>query len=185
LSSRERIIWQSQPFGRSRPGARLKGWLAYSGSLTARLQAACGGRLRVRVVYEGWQYPRFDEAAALEEWGRLAWVREIFMSCDDEPWVFARTVMPLGSLTGSQRRLRHLGTKPLGSVLFRGSGVRRRALQFARVTAPGAFDLRDAIDYETPLWARRSLLEATGRPLLVSEVFLPALDFGRAYGHGG
>jgi chorismate-pyruvate lyase len=31
------------------------------------------------------------------------------------------------------------------------------------------------------LWARRSILEVAGRPLLVMEVFLPALEYGQAY----
>ena len=50
--------------------------------------------------------------------GEQVLVREVLLFCDDVPQVFARSLLPLKSLTGEQQQLAHLGTQSLGQVLF-------------------------------------------------------------------
>ena len=67
-----------------------------------------------------------DEARALGlRLGAWAWIREVQLLGDGQPWVFARTLIPADTLRGRGRRLTRLGTRPLGEVLFTDPGVRR------------------------------------------------------------
>lgn len=161
------------------PPAGLRRWLDEPGSLTRRLRRHCGERFRVRVLYEGWGRPWPDEARRLGiPFGRRVWVREVTLGELNRPWMHARSIIPARVLKGPLRRLRHLGVRPLGSVLFGRYPLRRGPIEVARLTPKDALHrltvARVDIAGET-LWARRSVFRIAGRGLLVTEVFLPAL----------
>jgi chorismate--pyruvate lyase len=162
----------------------LKSWLDTPDSLTARVKASCRPCFSLRVHAEAWQRPYVDEARRLQMplW-QEAWVRVITLRCGDVPWVLGRTVMPRDSLRGRRSRLRSLGTRPLGSVLFTGREVVRSAIEVRRLEAddPLVDEHRTAGGKPLPLWARRSTLAILGEPILVTEVFLPELEYGAAY----
>ena len=100
-------------------------WLLDEGSLTAILQAACGNRLRVRVLRQAWQRPRASERRALGlGTHEVALVREVLLECAGEPWVFARSIMPAATLRGRLRHLRRFGERSLGALLFSSRGLR-------------------------------------------------------------
>lgn len=156
---------------------RLYPWLADRGSLTARVLAACGGGFRVRVLAQGWGRALASErkALGLKRHG-LAVIREVELQCDDEPWVFARTVIPADSLKGRARRLTLLGDRPLGAVLFADPGAQRGPMELARLDARHALFHGACGHWSQPparLWGRRTLFSYQGKPLLVNEVFLP------------
>lgn len=144
-----------------------RGWLQDSGSLTQRLVTASRGRFRVEVLYQGFCRPSRSESRALGLPPRqIALVREVLLHGGGEPWVYARSVFPVATLTGPQRQLGGIGSRSLGSLLFRDPSMRREPLQI------GELKLADG----TRLWARRSVFRLAGKPLLVCEVFLPALE---------
>lgn len=150
---------------RQPPPADLLSWLDEQGSLTRRLQRLAAGKLRVRVLAEGWGRPTREERRCLGlRMRELAWLREVSLGVDDVTWVQARSVLPRSSLSGVGRRLTRLGDRSLGALLFRDPALRRGEITTARL--PG----RDGA-----LWARRSKLVLHGHPVLVAEAFLPAL----------
>lgn len=168
-------------FGRHRIPAPWLDWLLDPDSLTARLRQACQGGFSVRVLAQGVMRPACNEARALGmPAGGRALIREVQLLCKGRPWVFARTVIPLGTLTGRQRRLAHLGNRPLGAVLFADPAMRRSEVEIAAIR-PGhvMFDraVRGLASGQRPgrVWGRRSVFRLNGKPLLVSEVFLPAV----------
>lgn len=169
--------WKQRPFQAGAP-ARLRPWLTDDGSLTARLQARCG-RLRVRVLRSGMARPFDDERALVGlPRGRLAWVREVLLLADDEPVVFAHTVLAPRQLRGPWRMAAGMGGRPLGAALFADPTIVRGALRSARLTAAHPLHRRAAAalgDTLPTLWARRSRFLHGGRALLVTEVFLPGL----------
>jgi chorismate--pyruvate lyase len=173
-------LWQPHP--RLRRGVipqPVRGWLLDSTSLTRRLTAACGGRFRVEVDFEGWTRPMLNEAEALGlPPARNAWIRQVYLLCDERPWVFARTVIPASTLTGRERRLRHLKTRPLGAVLFADPSMQRGVVEVARLTPRDSLYPR-ATARLTPrpaeVWGRRSVFRLHAKPLLVSEIFLADL----------
>jgi chorismate lyase len=87
------------------------------------------------------------------------WLREIVLYGDNVPWLLGRTVIPEKTLSGPDRALVDLGTLPLGRYLFGGGNLTRDYIQVGR---------------QNEFWARRSLLRLSGKPLLLTEVFLPA-----------
>lgn len=160
------------------PG-ELLGWLLDSSSLTRRLQGLCGSGFHVQVVSQGWARPMRNEAQALGmRSGQYALVRQVRLMCNDRPWVFARTVIPRRTLSGKQRRLAGLGSKPLGAMLFADPGMTRGEMELAQIR-PGQRLFPQATEgmKKTPvdIWGRRSLFYLAGKPLLVSEIFIPGI----------
>lgn len=154
-------------------------WLLDSGSLTDRLKAACPGCFRVHVLDEGWRRPRLDEARALGlPAATVAWVRQVQLLCDESPWVFARTVIPVTTLSGPQRRLAHLGNRPLGAFLFADPGMQRGPVELACIRRGQAMysEATSGLRKKAPqIWGRRSVFRLSDKPLLVAEIFLPPL----------
>lgn len=158
----------------------LRDWLLDKGSLTDRLKYSCKGRFSVQVLDEAWQRPRRDEAQVLGmSVTALAWVRQVQLLCDGRPWVFARTVVPASTLSGAQRRLAHLGNRPLGAYLFADPGMQRSPVQLACI-ARGSKLFDDAVQglvsKPQAVWGRRSVFRVGNKPLLVSEIFLPGIE---------
>ncbi|MCU7906077.1 MAG: chorismate lyase [Candidatus Thiodiazotropha sp. (ex Epidulcina cf. delphinae)] len=156
-------------------------WLRDTGSLTRRVIQACDkGTFRVRLLHQGWGTPLNSERRILNmRRGVVAMVRDVELLCNENPWVFARTLIPVTSLRGSARRLMQLGEKPLGAVLFSDPKVSRGSTQIAQLL-PGHPLFSAACNHldVTPasLWGRRTLFYvANDRPLLVNEIFLPGI----------
>lgn len=161
--------------------AELQPQLLDASSLTAHVQAACarqGGQFNVAVLSQRVGRPGLEEGQALAmPLGRWALLREVQLRCDQQVWVFARTVMPLTTLHGEGRRLSRLGRRPLGAALFADPHVSRSAMQLTRLQAPEPLYRRASQDSalaQQTIWGRRSTFRIGGQPLLVAEFFLPA-----------
>ncbi len=164
----------------------IERWLLAPGSLTRLLQQASGGDFQVRLLSQGWETPLPDEARLLGiRPKRHALVRQVQLLCNGIPWVYARTVIPRSTLSGRRRRFVHLGTRPLGAVLFADPSMQRSEVQVARLEPSMRLHrlASKALSERPPvLWGRRSVFRLSGRPLLVSEIFLPAI--GKCPGKG-
>lgn len=146
-------------------------WVRDPASLTHRLRAR--GAFSVTPLEQVVCAPRPDERRLLGQNPRQwALIREVLLQLDGRPVVHARSVLPLSSLRGANRRLAHMARRSLGAELFRAPAARRRAVWLARVPA-------EALPAETgarePVWGRQSLFLKRDAPLLVAEFFLPAL----------
>ena len=87
------------------------------------------------------------------------WLREILLCADGEPWLAGRTVVPVSTLSGPELALQKLGKTPLGRYLFTSSTLTRDFIEIGR---------------DAGLWGRRFRLRLSGKPLLLTELFLPA-----------
>ncbi|MCB1919076.1 MAG: chorismate lyase [Candidatus Competibacteraceae bacterium] len=152
-------------------------WLFDPGSLTRRLRQCCPDRFQVRVLRQGWSRPYRDEARVLRlRLEAQTWTREVQLFCGDQPWVFARTLIPAATLRGRGRRLTQLGNRPLGEVLFSDPGVQRGPVEIARIIAGQRLHQRAFAGFAEPpeaIWGRRSIFRIDGQLLLVCEIFLP------------
>ena len=172
--------WKSRPAHTGAPRFLLP-WLVDCGSLTARLQARCS-RFEVSVAAELLQVPTEDERRLVGlRRARLAWVREVLLSGDGVPLVFAHSILAPNDLDGVWRMARCIGGRPLGAALFADPAIKRGDMHSARLD-PHHPLYRRAVAVAgalapppTVLWARRSLFRRKGRPLLVSELFLPGM----------
>jgi chorismate--pyruvate lyase len=150
-------------------------WVLDRGSLTQRLIHASQGQFKVNVKYQGWNYPTLDEASVLSMPKRqFALVREVELTCFNEVWVVARTLIPRTTLTGPERALMYLGSQPLGDFLFQCSSMKRSVLEL-RHHQGHLFKPPAHLAPHAALVARRSVFLLHNKPLLVSEFFLPTL----------
>jgi chorismate lyase len=134
-------------------------WLMESGSMTCRFEQHCS-YVRVEPQRECFITPdQLTEEMAYLPYSERYWLREIVLLGDGQPWLLARTVVPQETLTGPDQALVDLGTLPLGRYLFSSDHLTRDYIHIGRCQA---------------LWGRRSRLCLAGKPLLLTELFLPA-----------
>lgn len=153
-----------------------RAWLLDTGSLTQRLVDCSQHNFRVQLLSHHWQRPLPSERRALGLHRReLAIVREVYLLCHGQPWVFARSVIPAQTLSGRLRRLRKFSDSSLGQLLFSEVSMRRQPFELARIAGDHPA-LPPQVRQDLPLWGRRCRFTITGKPLLVSEIFLPAFQ---------
>jgi chorismate--pyruvate lyase len=155
---------------------RLAEWLSAGGSLTAHIRRV-GHDFRVRRLAQRCTMALPDETSLL---GRRAGVvvREVLLMEGDVPLVFAHSVVLQAHTNGAWRAIRGLGSRPLAELLFADRSIERRPLHYRAVTASdplGQRILQALPQTRFPLRARRSVFYKQGKPLLVTEVFLPAI----------
>jgi chorismate--pyruvate lyase len=157
----------------------LLSWLAEPGLLTARVRALCGADMRFRMLG-----PLLDAPLPVGLRTRLGvadtrcLLRDVEFCCAADRIVFAQTVLP-ASTVEHYAWLHDLGDAPIGETLRRaGQPLEREPLEYTELDAGSALAAaaRGPTEDATPnLWARRALYRLGGQPILVQEVFLPAL----------
>jgi chorismate--pyruvate lyase len=154
--------------------ASIRYWLLDTGSLTERLITASKGQFRVKVLSQIWTRPAADEAELLNlKPQEDALVRETALQCNNETWVFARSIIPSATLQGELRHLRNLQNNSLGALLFNDPSMQRAPFQVSQIPArqlPASLALDPTPEL---LWGRRSCFLLQNKALLVSEIFLP------------
>jgi chorismate--pyruvate lyase len=165
--------WQS-PVGLSL-NENLLSWLLDPSSLTARLSQCCE-RFSVKVLGQEIQPCSIEESTSDIKAAEQVLVREVLLYCDDMPQVFARSLLPLKSLTGEEQQLGHLGNQSLGQVLFSNKDLYRKCIEisaFSQNSAVSKLAHQLELPPQTELWGRRSTFMLHDKPLMVAEVFLP------------
>lgn len=154
-------------------------WLFDRTSLTARLVRHCrlrhGTGFRVEVLRQRIAAPTADERQVLKLRARHhAIIREVKLYCGERAMVYARTVIPLTTVTGAQRIYANTGSRPLGAMLFADKSMRRGEVTVSCLQPGDRLYPNTAADGQG-VWGRRSVFRVGGKPLLVSEYFLPAI----------
>ena len=139
--------------------AHLRDWLLLEDSMTKRFEQQ-GKKVSVIMVNEGFVgcEALAGEESLLPSEPRY-WLREIILCANGEPWLAGRTIVPESTLSGPELALQQLGQTPLGRYLFTSSTLTRDFIEIGR---------------HAELWGRRSRLRLSGKPLLLTELFLPA-----------
>jgi chorismate--pyruvate lyase len=155
---------------------KLKHWLVDEASLTLRLQLRYAD-FHVEPLYQQSEKPIADEADLLGfKLTKRMQVREVLLIGDNQPVVFAHSVLPASSLRGEWCQLGKLGNKPLGEALFKNPRVVRAPLSFKKLTFNDVLyqkAVKHLINPPVYLWARRSIFRLNCAKILVTEVFLP------------
>jgi chorismate-pyruvate lyase len=155
----------------------VRPWLIGKGLLTERMKAAAGGRFTLRLVDQWSGLLDFDHKSALRTADNAGLFRDVEMFHGDSVWVFEQTVLPDSTLC-AHPWLAELGDSALGETLSDLSGVDRSSYEYAWLPlehTATARALREADVKPAGLWARRSRVTLRSAPLLVQELFLPAV----------
>jgi chorismate--pyruvate lyase len=174
----ESIQWlPAERLGQLTVDAHVRPWLIGKGLLTLRMKAACGERFALRLVDQWTGLLSAAHRSALGATDNAGLFRDVEMSCGEQVWVFAQTIMPDSTLC-AHPWLAELGDSALGETLSDLSGLERSSYEYAwlPVAEPvTARALRDAEIKPAGLWARRSRVSLRSAPMLMQELFLPAI----------
>ncbi len=161
----EQLNWMSPHTpGQVQPDDAWLDWLTDSTSLTRRLKQVSGQRFHVQLLQQRLLRPALNECRLLGMATQdYAVIRQVILHGINQPWVFARTVIPLSTLRLGNRHLMLLGNRSLGSVLFKNAHTQRTSQEIAH---------REPEFCAPFIWGRRSTFEIRQSPLLVTELFL-------------
>jgi chorismate lyase len=160
--------------------ADMRDWLSDRVSLTRKLMER-SQHFRVQCRRQGRGLCLRDECGTIDLPRRLVVrEREVVLRCDEQPVIFAHTVVPLRANATDWPFFSALGERSLGTTLFGDPRVRRGELEYAKLHAdhPLARRAIETVHLERcrfPLFARRCLFKRNNGLLLVTEVFLPAV----------
>ena len=160
--------------------APLRAWLIGKGLLTQRLRGRYGDRYAHRMTDQWSGRLEQGHRSTLGVTDDAGLFRDVEMRCGDQAWVFEQTIMPDSTLC-AHPWLAELGDSALGETVSDLAAVDRGPYEYAWLPANGPLPtraLRDAGVEPVGLWGRRTRVKLRGAPLLVHEVFLPAM--GRA-----
>lgn len=174
---RQEPVWQENRIGtRHQLPKTVQSWTYESGSLTRRLRAIYGNSVAVNVLFQEWRVPFLSERRLLKlPEQRLCLVREVLLHADGKPLILARTIIPTATIKIASS-LAHLGTRPLGEVIFSYPKLERVAMDVALVK-PSIWipDVLTVANIQQPIWGRRTVYAIKHRQMLVSEFFLPEI----------
>lgn len=162
--------------------AAAESWLLAEGSLTQKLKQH-SQQFSVQVIG---QQPALVFDSEFDLFRRHhkrvpfdAIVREVILSCDDTPWVFARSIFPLSAVNHKNLNLSNIGSQSLGQSLFDQTDLLRSPFEVTKLDISNPIaKLNNRLHAKNhPLWGRRSLFQTSGQQVLVSEIFLSPVPF--------
>lgn len=173
-------LWRMRP--------ALRRWILHKDSMVRALQQWSGSLVQVRVLRDRSGQLLPDEAMLLGRRRGRARVREVVLYAGRLPVLAARTVCIARRLL-AHSQLISLGRRALGELLFAHGRPRWLQREHARIGPGMRLDslVRQAVP-DPPAFvrrchARRTLFLFDGLPLLVTEIFLPAMLHRLSGGH--
>ena len=174
------LSWQYSPSIKDLP-EKLGEWILYPGSFMKKLVEKGAVNPRVHLIRQNWQFPTLSEKEMLRITKRVyALIREVVIYSPNQKWMYARSVFPQHTLTGKERCLARLKNKSLGSVLFKDPNIERSPFEVICLNASMPFHQAISKEMnvsEENLWARRSTFMLKNKALLLTEVFLPDINY--------
>lgn len=159
----------------------LTDWLENRGSLTKRLKTL-SSHFSVDCLRQHQQICLSDEHLAWHGQRRQCYPqREVLLLCDNIPLVWGYTVVISNAVMRDWPFYQRLGKTPLGQRLFSDRSVIRGELEFSKIynSHPYIKRLNQVLPVpiiDNPLFARRSMFYRRQGAMLVTEVFLPAIN---------
>lgn len=138
-------------------------WLLDNGSLTIKLKRL--GEFKVKVLKTSFSRCTRSEARALGIKPRQnVYIREVALYVNQQPIVYARSIIPRHTLLAGTRELLLLENRSIGEILFNHNFMQREAIQ-----------VKQGLMNNETTWARRSIFKLNNNPLLISEFFTKAI----------
>ena len=156
----------------------VQDWIQSESSLTVRIKEL-GIAFSLQVLNQSEQSLTHEKQKQLATNDTSAIFREVLLKQGNVPLVYAQTVIPTSTVTGTEKMLAELGNQPLGQVLFQSPQAVRSDIEFAEVESNSQLgqyiELQLQQPIQHPCFIRRSNFLLNNKPLLVCECFLPAL----------
>lgn len=175
------LFTQEPHWKKTRPGLKQKlpadvhSWVYEKNSLTQRLRNVYGSSFTVEILFHRWKPAFLSECDLLRlPHQQYNLVREVLLHADGKPLILARTILPANTIKVAKRNLSHLGTRPLGEVIFSYPKLERLDLNISCIQhALWTHELSKKVELEQQTWGRRTVYAIQKQKMLVSEFFLP------------
>lgn len=155
--------------------ADVHSWVYETSSLTRRLRKVYGHSVTVEILFHRWKPAFLGECKLLNlPHQQFNLIREVLLHADGKPLILARTILPEHTIKVAKRNLSHLGTRPLGEVIFSYPKLERLELNISCIQhSQWAQELTKKINVEQQIWGRRTVYAIQRQKMLVSEFFMP------------
>ena len=153
----------------------VQSWAYEPGSLTQRLRDYYGDAIAVKILLQRWSTPFLSERRLLNlPENKYSLTREVLLHADGKPLILARTIIPATTIKVAKSNLSHLGSRPLGEVIFSYPKLERIEMDVALIQqSTWTQTARDEAHINQPVWGRRTVYAIAHKQMLVSEFFLP------------
>ena len=139
--------------------AEIKSWLLEQGPITKRIKSIA--EFRLELIQDELSDATEDEILFLKIDSEEFRIREVILYGNENPMVFARTIIPNTTIEKGLRELGKIGNKPLGDILFEKDIFSKEGIVFATFK-----------DEESLFWGRKIKYTVKHQPFSVMEVFL-------------
>ncbi len=150
-------------------------WVYEKNSLTRRLKNTYGNDFAVEILFHRWKPAFLSECDLLNlPHQQFNLVREVLLHANGKPLILARTILPEKTIKIAKRNLSHLGTRPLGEVIFAYPKLERLDLNISYIPySLWTEELTKQVNIEPYVWGRRTVYAIQKQKMLVSEFFMP------------
>ena len=139
--------------------AEIKSWLLEQGPITKRIKSIA--EFRLELIQDELSDATDDEILFLKIASEEIRIREVILYGNENPMVFARTIIPNTTIEKGLKELGKIGNKPLGDILFEKDIFSKEDIVFATFK-----------DEESLFWGRKIKYTVKDQPFSVMEVFL-------------
>lgn len=148
-------------------------WHGQDCSMTQILREMSNNQIDMQLIQEDWGTASTEEYAYLKVDAQPAWLRDTRWQFSLDTWLYAHVVIPKQTLEKDNECLKHLGTNSLGDTIFKDPHAKRHRIEVAPI------ETTEYLNYFPENlrgnWVRRSILYFHQSPILIVEVFMPAL----------
>ncbi|MCX7102782.1 MAG: chorismate lyase [Methylobacter sp.] len=175
-------LFKREPLWReNRSGVRhtlpenVQSWTYEPGSLTQRLRDYYGDAIGVKILFHQWNTPFLSERRLLGlHENKYSLIREVLLHADGKPLILAITIIPAKTIKVAKSNLAHLGSRPLGEVIFSYPKLERIEMDVTLINPPTWNQCAiDKANITQAICGRRTVYAIAQRQMLVSEFFLP------------
>ena len=151
--------WMSEIKSLEVKNKEIISWLNEHGSITSRIKSFSNFRLKLLRDGPGEVNAAEDDLIITNY--KENNIREVVLFSDEEPFIYAKSILPLETIRLGLSALGNLNKNPLGDILFSNSEIKKKYMLFAK------FESNKRIFY-----GRKGIYTVKGYPFSVCEIFL-------------
>ena len=134
-------------------------WLNEAGSITSRIKSFSNFKLKLLKDGPG-EVDIIEDDLIISNYEENN-IREVILLSNEEPLIYAKSIIPLETIKLGLNILGNLKENPLGDILFSNPEIKKKYMFFAR------FQSKEEIFY-----GRKGIYTVKGYPFSVCEIFL-------------
>jgi len=151
--------WMSETKSLEVQNKEILSWLNESGSITSRIKSFSDFKLKLLRDGPG-EVDSADDDLIISNYKENN-IREVLLYSDEEPLIYAKSIIPLETIRLGLGVLGNLKENPLGDILFSNPEIKKEYMLFSK------FELNKKIFY-----GRKGIYTVKGFPFSVCEIFL-------------